>query len=96
MCNALGIEPVITTTETSSAEEFADLVEYCHGDSTTPLGKKRIADGHPEKSVTRIMCIFGRRTTVLAHLCHTEPASQLLLKRKRWLLMYFLGSAFRL
>ena len=31
MCNALGIEPVITTTDTSTAEEFAGLVEYCYG-----------------------------------------------------------------
>jgi alpha-N-arabinofuranosidase len=49
MCNALGIEPVITTTETDNAQEFADLVEYCHGDDTTPMGKKRVADGHPQK-----------------------------------------------
>jgi alpha-N-arabinofuranosidase len=48
-CNALGIEPVITTTDTSSVQEFADLVEYCHGDETTVQGKKRIADGHPAK-----------------------------------------------
>ena len=48
MCNALGIEPVITTTETTTAKEFADLVEYCHGDATTPMGKKRVADGHPK------------------------------------------------
>ena len=49
MCNALGIEPVITTTETNNAQEFADLVEYCHGDESTAQGKKRIADGHPSK-----------------------------------------------
>ena len=47
MCNALGIEPVITTTETSTAASFADLVEYCHGNASTAMGKKRIADGHP-------------------------------------------------
>ena len=49
MCNALGIEPVITTTDTSSAASFADLVEYCYGNDTTPQGKKRVADGHPEQ-----------------------------------------------
>lgn len=48
MCNALGIEPVITTTDTSSAEDFAGLVEYCYGNETTPMGAKRHADGHPQ------------------------------------------------
>lgn len=48
MCNALGIEPIITTTDTTSAAGFADLVEYCWGNTTTPQGAKRAADGHPE------------------------------------------------
>ena len=47
MCNALGIEPILTTTASSSPDELADLVEYCHGDaSTTAMGRKRAADGH--------------------------------------------------
>lgn len=50
MCNALDIEPVITTTSSSSAAELADLVEYCHGDGeSTPMGRRRVADGHPAK-----------------------------------------------
>ena len=48
MCNALGIEPIITTTDTTSAEDFAGLVEYCWGNTTTPQGAKRVADGHPK------------------------------------------------
>eukprot|EP01043_Picozoa_sp_COSAG02_P067854 COSAG02_NODE_11058_length_1803_cov_22.682512_1_plen_69_part_10 len=48
MCNALGIEPVITTTDTTSAGDFARLVEYCHGNGSTPMGSKRHLDGHPE------------------------------------------------
>ena len=47
MCTALGIEPVITTTDTSSPESFANLVEYCFGDGGTAFGRQRIADGHP-------------------------------------------------
>eukprot|EP01048_Picozoa_sp_COSAG05_P032331 COSAG05_NODE_12326_length_472_cov_1.107239_1_plen_92_part_01 len=35
-------------TDTSSVESFTNLVEYCHGNSSTPMGAKRIADGHPE------------------------------------------------
>ena len=46
-CNAAGIEPVMTTTSTTAAMAFADLVEYCHGGPTTPMGARRIADGHP-------------------------------------------------
>lgn len=45
---ALGAEPVITTTMTSSPEEFADLIEYCHGNASTKFGQQRIADGHPD------------------------------------------------
>ena len=49
LCNALGIEPVITTSATSSAQDFADLVEYCWGNASTAMGKKRLADGHSER-----------------------------------------------
>ena len=31
-----------------SPEDMADLIEYSWGDATTPWGKTRIADGHPE------------------------------------------------
>ena len=43
-----GAEPAITTTETSSPDEFADLVEYCYGNATTKMGALRIADKHPD------------------------------------------------
>jgi hypothetical protein len=49
MCNHLDIEPIITTTESSTPDEFADLVEYCWGNSTTKMGAKRAEDGHPEQ-----------------------------------------------
>ena len=45
---ALGAEPIITTTMTSTPDELAGLVEYCWGNASTPLGARRIADGHPE------------------------------------------------
>ena len=50
MCNAAGIEPVMTTTGVCDAcqpEDMGDLIEYAHGDNTTAWGKQRIADGHP-------------------------------------------------
>ena len=47
LCNALDIEPVITTTETSTTESFADLVEYAWGNTSTKMGAQRTADGHP-------------------------------------------------
>jgi len=46
---ALGAEPIITTTMTSTPEEFADLVEYCWANESFPMGQKRISDGHPEE-----------------------------------------------
>lgn len=39
---ALGAEPIITTTMTSTPEEFADLIDYCFSNSSTLLGKKEI------------------------------------------------------
>ena len=30
-----------------SPEDWADLVEYCHGNASTAWGRQRIADGHP-------------------------------------------------
>lgn len=51
MCNAAGIEPVMTTTgvcDACTAEDMGDLIDYTHGDSSTTWGKRRIANGHPE------------------------------------------------
>ena len=49
LCNALDIEPIISLTRIQSGEQMADLVEYMHGDVTTPMGKQRTVNGHPEK-----------------------------------------------
>lgn len=49
MAVAMGAEPIITTTSSSTPESFGDLVEYCWGNETTAMGKKRVADGHPSK-----------------------------------------------
>ena len=45
---ALGAEPIITTTKSSSPAELADLVEYCWGNSTTTFGSQRLKDGHAD------------------------------------------------
>uniref|UniRef100_A0A7S3BW04 Alpha-L-arabinofuranosidase 1 catalytic domain-containing protein n=1 Tax=Haptolina ericina TaxID=156174 RepID=A0A7S3BW04_9EUKA len=45
MCNALGIEPIITTTESSTPDSLADLVEYCWADpASSALGRQRAND----------------------------------------------------
>lgn len=46
---ALGAEPVITTTMSSSPDSFADLVEYCWANESTPMGRQRAIDGHPDQ-----------------------------------------------
>ena len=46
MATAIGAEPIITTTSSSTPESFADFVEYCHGNASTPMGSKRIAALH--------------------------------------------------
>jgi len=53
MCNAAGIEPIMTTTAQTAdcckPSDMGDLVEYAWGDPyTTTWGKVRAADGHPE------------------------------------------------
>ena len=49
LCNAAGIEPVYTTFDGQSPEDFGDLVEYCWGSANTTYGRMRIeTDGHPE------------------------------------------------
>ena len=49
LCREIGAEPFITLNPTwNSPEDSADWVEYCNGDETTPYGKKRAENGHPE------------------------------------------------
>ena len=60
MCNAAGVEPIITTTaqdqvprhtgpyDCCSPDDMGDLVEYCWGNASTVWGRQRIDDGHPE------------------------------------------------
>lgn len=48
LCNAAGIEIIITLSENQSPEDWADLVEYCWGNSSTTWGAQRAADGHPD------------------------------------------------
>lgn len=46
--NALDILPVVTLGgNPNSAEDLADLVEYCWGGNDTVWGSTRIRDGHP-------------------------------------------------
>jgi alpha-N-arabinofuranosidase len=49
MCKLLGVEPYITVNAGTGDDWSArELVEYCNGDASTPMGKLRAANGHPE------------------------------------------------
>ena len=49
MCQLLGVEPYITVNAgTGDDWSAAELVEYCNGGVSTPMGKQRAANGHPE------------------------------------------------
>ena len=49
MCKLLGVEPYITVNAGTGDDWSArELVEYCNGDSSTPMGKLRAANGHAE------------------------------------------------
>jgi alpha-N-arabinofuranosidase len=54
-CRLTGVEPYITVNSgTATAEEAAAWVEYCNGPATTPMGKLRASNGHPEPYDVRI------------------------------------------
>jgi alpha-N-arabinofuranosidase len=49
MCKLLEVEPYITVNAgTGDAWSAAEYVEYANGDASTPMGKQRAANGHPE------------------------------------------------
>lgn len=49
LCRNLGCEPMICINFGSGDEkEAAQWVEYCNGDATTPMGRLRAENGHPE------------------------------------------------
>ena len=49
LCREIGAEPFITLNPTwNTPEESAQWVEYCTGDETTPYGRLRAENGHPE------------------------------------------------
>ncbi|MBM4086379.1 MAG: hypothetical protein FJ272_16460 [Planctomycetes bacterium] len=48
LCRELGAEPMITVNWSAGPSEAAAWVEYCNGDATTPQGRQRAANGHPE------------------------------------------------
>jgi alpha-N-arabinofuranosidase len=49
MCKLLEVEPYITVNAgTGDAWSAAQYVEYANGDASTPMGKQRAANGHPE------------------------------------------------
>jgi len=48
LCEELDIEPYLTSNfQNGTAEEAANMVEYCNGDTTTKYGKMRAKNGHP-------------------------------------------------
>ena len=48
MCQLLGVEPYITVyAGTGDDWSAAELVEFCNGSVSTPMGKQRAANGHP-------------------------------------------------
>jgi alpha-N-arabinofuranosidase len=49
LCKLLGVEPYVTVNAgTGDAWSAAEYVEYANGDVSTPMGKQRAANGHPE------------------------------------------------
>jgi alpha-N-arabinofuranosidase len=49
LCRLISVEPYITLNAGLGDERSAaEYVEYCNGDVSTPMGKQRAANGHPE------------------------------------------------
>jgi hypothetical protein len=55
LCAAAGWEPVVTLSAQQSNGDYADLVEYCWGNSSTQWGVQRLADGHPQPYALRMV-----------------------------------------
>ncbi len=65
LCKLLGVEPYITVNAGTGDDWSArDLVEYCNGDASTPMGKLRAANGHP-RTVSRE--VLGHRQRNVGH-----------------------------
>lgn len=47
-CEAAGFEPAFAINVEESAQDAADLVEYLNGSVTTPWGRRRAQNGHPQ------------------------------------------------
>ena len=55
LCREVGAEPFITINPSwNTPEESAAWVEYCNGDVSTPFGRLRAKNGHPEKYNVRL------------------------------------------
>ncbi len=55
LCREVGAEPFITINPCwNTPEESAAWVEYCNGDVSTPFGRLRAENGHPEKYGVRL------------------------------------------
>merc|ERR1712061_956055 len=48
LATAMGITPIITTYFKIEPEDYANLVEYCWGNTSTRWGALRASDGHPQ------------------------------------------------
>ena len=68
LCQAIDCEPVITLNLNETADDMGDFVEYCWGNTSTPWGAIRAADGHPEPYRVSIVEI-GNEVETVAELC---------------------------
>lgn len=49
LCESCGIDPILTVNfQLNDPGKAARMVEYCNGDTTTPMGAVRASRGHPE------------------------------------------------
>ena len=68
LCQAIDCEPVITLNLNETADDLGDFVEYCWGNTSTPWGAIRAADGHPEPYRVSVVEI-GNEVETVPQLC---------------------------
>jgi len=68
LCAAAGWEPVITLSAQQSNGDYADLVEYCWGNSSTQWGAQRLADGHPQPYALRMVSVTASAPVIMPYL----------------------------
>ena len=82
-CEAAGIRPLIGLRTDESAQDMADLIDYCLGGPDTEWGKRRIADGHPKPYLLKAIEIGNEEHPTPAYLARLKALASAIWSKNR-------------